>query len=901
MLTFVFTDIEGSTRLWQDFPDQMRVALPRHDQLLCQTIQAHNGHLAKMTGDGALAAFASAADALTAALAVQQALHTEPWPPETALQIRIGLHCGEADSREGDYFGETVNRTARLMSIAHGGQMIISQAVCDLMREALPSGISLRDLAAHRLKDLQQPEHVWQVCHPDLPADFPPLRSLQAFPNNLPTQINSFVGRHQEMEAVKALLSVHRLVTLTGAGGAGKTRLSLQVAADLLEQHEDGIFFVEMAALSDSSLLPQAIASAVGVREEPGRALLETLSGYLRTKRLLLLLDNCEHLVNAAANLTQTLLQSCPSLQVLATSREALNVPGEKIWRVPSLAGPDAMRLFVERARLHGEFVLNRGNSEAVTQVCSRLDGIPLALELAAARVKMLSPAQIASRLDDRFRLLTGGSRTALPRQQTLRALIDWSYDLLTEPERLLLARLSVFGGGWTVEAAEAVCVADDIAEFELLDLLSRLADKSLVQVEDADSEVRYRLLESLREYSQGKLGQSGQTEPWRARHRDYFLAFAEEAETQLRGSEQAAWLCRLETEHDNLRAALRWCETELENEDKDAAAWLRLCVALTRFWEVRGFFSEGRHWLGRVLSRTKGKQVSTALAQALHGAGILAWGQGDYGAAHTLYAESLHLFRQFGDQEGIAKSLNMLGIAAQNQGDDGAARTFYEESLDIKRQIGDQWGMANSLNNLGLLVSQQGDYEAAHTLIEESLYLYRHLRNQQGIATALHNLGEVAHNLGDDGAAQTLYAECLAIARQLGFQQGIAISLHSLGNLAFERSDRKAAYTFFEESLDITRQIGDEQGIADLLERLANVLVSDGQAARGAHLWGAADTLRKIIGAPLSPLEREQQEKEKAQARQELGEEAFSAAFAAGQALTWAQAVAEALEKRLP
>ncbi len=440
---------------------------------------------------------------------------------------------------------------ARLLAIAHGGQTLLSQATYDALEDgALPDGAALHDMASHRLKDLAQPEHVWQLTHPELPSDFPLLRSLQAFANNLPLQMTSFVGRQPEMAEIRELLSVHRLVTLTGAGGCGKSRLSLQVAAELVETYSDGVWLTELAALSDPALVPQALASTLGLQEETGRAMTEILADHLRSKSLLLLLDNCEHLIDACAALAQTLLQSCVKLRILATSREPLNVAGEKTWRVPALAVPapeqlplgekdiaallldyDGPRLFVERARLHSSFALNRSNVAAVAQICSRLDGIPLAIELAAARVRSLSVEEVNARLDNRFRLLTGGLRTALPRQQTLRALIDWSYDLLTEQEKTALRRLSVFAGGWTLAAAETVCAGEGIEEWETLDLLTSLADKSLVTAETEANSTHYRLLETVRQYGADRLAEGGEGQPragvtrrgswpWRSRRR---------------------------------------------------------------------------------------------------------------------------------------------------------------------------------------------------------------------------------------------------------------------------------------------------------------------------------------------------------------------------------------------
>ena len=473
---FLFTDIEGSTRLWEEHPDAMRLALERHDTLLTAAIETNNGRVFKTVGDAFCAVFSTATDALDAAIQVQlnlRNLQPSAVTSDLPLKVRLALHVGAAELRDADYFGPTVNRVARLLSVGHGGQILLSGAVQELVRDDLPPGVSLRDLGQHRLRDLQRAEHVYQVVHTELPADFPPLRSLNELPNNLPQQMTSFIGREKEIAEIRQMLATSRLVTLTGAGGTGKTRLSLQVAAEVMGEFPDGVWLVEFASLADPGLVPQTVATALSVREEPGRPIIQTLVDHLKAKTLLIVLDNCEHLLSASAQLTETLLRSCTHVRILASSREGLGIVGEHTYRVPSLTVPDprqmlpieklsqyeAVKLFIDRALMvQPAFAVNNQNAPAVAHICHRLDGIPLAIELAAARVKAMSVEQISQRLNDRFRLLTGGSRTALPRQQTLRALIDWSYDLLSDKEKTLLRRLSVFAGGWTLEAAEKVC-----------------------------------------------------------------------------------------------------------------------------------------------------------------------------------------------------------------------------------------------------------------------------------------------------------------------------------------------------------------------------------------------------------------------------------------------------------
>ncbi|HEY7461690.1 MAG TPA: adenylate/guanylate cyclase domain-containing protein, partial [Gemmatimonadota bacterium] len=501
-VTFLFTDLEGSTQLWERHPKLMPAAVSRHDELLREAVLRHGGHVFKTGGDGFCVAFDRAADALAAALDAQHALASESWGEVGALRARMAVHTGAAEVRDGDYFGAALNRSARLLAIGHGGQVLVSQTTFDLVRDALPADAELRDLGAHRLKDLQRPEQVYQLMHPTLGADFPALRSLEAVPHNLPLQLTSFVGRERELDLLRGQLSGARLLTLTGPAGSGKTRLALQLAAEVLEHYPDGIWFLDLAALTDPALVAQTAASALGLKEQTARSPLDVLADHLKSRRLLLVLDNCEHLIGACAALAERLLRAGPDVRILATSRESLSVAGEVAWPLPPLATPDprrlpeyqpadaltqyeAVRLFIDRALLvQPTFAVTNANAPAVAQVCQQLEGIPLAIELAAARVKVMTVEQIAARLSDRFRLLTGGGRMATARHQTLRAAIDWSYDLLSEPERLLLRRLSVFAGGWTLEAAEAVCAGEGIEGWEVLDLQTHLVDKSLVLVE---------------------------------------------------------------------------------------------------------------------------------------------------------------------------------------------------------------------------------------------------------------------------------------------------------------------------------------------------------------------------------------------------------------------------------
>ena len=711
MAALLFTDIEGSTSLWERDRDRMSRALLAHDGLVRDAVESHGGTVVKMTGDGLCAAFADASDAVAASMALQMALRDPAHTDGIALHVRCGLHIGVVERRDDDCFGIPVNRAARIMRAAHGGQILLSQAFFDCVRDDLAPALSVRDLGYVRLKDLSTPEHVYQLVHEQLRYEFPPLRSLEATPNNLPRQTTSFIGREAELGQLKAMLTKVRLLTLTGSAGCGKTRLSLQTSADLLEHFPDGVWFVELAPLTNGDLVARAVAQVLGLTEQPHRPLTGTIADYALDKRLLLIFDNCEHLLVACARFIDALVRDCPDVTVFATSREALGIAGEQTFRVPSLSLPkrksshtaasiapyESVQLFSDRATLaRADFRLTDQTAAALVSICNHLDGIPLAIELAAARVRMMSLKEIDERLDERFRLLTGGSKTALPRQQTLRSLIDWSYELLQHGEKLLLQRLSVFAGGWTLSAAERVCVDESVSERDVLGLLISLCDKSLVVVEQNDSRSRYSLLETVRQYARDRLFESGHAVIVRDRHRDRFLALAEAAESQLVGRDQAEWLRRLEDEHENLRAALEWSIAA-----SDSTCGLRLCAALEQFWIARSYVSEGQAWCARMLENS-GASCTPEKAKALNTAARLAYYHRDFASTRALNRESLAINRQLGDQRGIAVSLTNMANVAFEEGDFATAQLLHEESLAIVRESNEPSSIAGWLNSIG-------------------------------------------------------------------------------------------------------------------------------------------------------------------------------------------------------
>lgn len=867
-VTFLFADIEGSTVLLEQLGERYAGILADYRRLLRGAAKAHGGREVDTQGDALFAAFPRARDAVLAAVAAQRAITEHTWPEKVSVRVRMGLHTGEPLSAEAGYVGMAVHRAARICAAGHGGQVLLSETTRDLLLDDLPDAINLRDLGEHRLKDLPRPQRLFQLAAAGLPTDFPPLRSLEMLPNNLPRQFTSFVGREKEIAEVKDLLFRTSLLTLTGAGGSGKTRLAIQVAAHLLEQFPDGVWLVDLAPLADPTLVVQTVASVLGVREQPSRPLLATLTDYLRTKTLLLVLDNCEHLVDACARMGEALLQTSLGLRILTTSRQPLEIPGEHVYRVPTLSVPntrrlpaianleeyESVKLFTERAAsVLPTFRVTEENAMTIAQVCQRLDGIPLAIELAAARVRVLTVEQIASRLEDRFQLLTGGQKTALPRHQTLRATMDWSYSLLAEKERMLLQRLAIFAGGWTVEAAEGVCSSAGLEVREVLDLLTRLADKSLVVVGAERAEARYRLQETVGEYGLEQLRVSADIDTIQRRHRDFFLQLAERAEPELLGPGQKAWLDRLDTEHDNLRAALEWTAAA----DGEGEAGYRLVNAVWWFWYVRGYLTEGRAWLERVLALSPGTARPLRI-RALQGAGRLAARQGDDDRAKALYLESQALCRELEDKGGMARSLQGLARVGTHQADFAAARAWAEESLAIFEELGDKRGMALSFNELGEIARSLRDYEHAGAFYERSLALWRELADRVPTVSLLQNLGYVALN----------------------------------------RSDLRKARAIFAEGLALSRDVRDMLGIASCLGGLAGVAALSGQRERAARLFGAAEATHQAGGLTPDPVDRAEIDRNVSTVRTASPEDAFLRLSAEGRAMTLERAIEYALQE---
>jgi predicted ATPase/class 3 adenylate cyclase/DNA-binding CsgD family transcriptional regulator len=955
-VTFLFTDLEGSTRLLEAHPNAYRPAVYRHDELLRAAVEAHGGAVFETVGDAVYAAFATPA-AVAAALAGQLALQQEEWGAVGPLRARMGLHTGEVERQGAHYFGAPLYRCARLTAAAHGGQVLLSAATATLVRDALPEAATLRDLGEHRLKDLQRPERVFQLVHPALPAGFPPLRTLDSRPNNLPEQPTPLVGREGEAESVRRLLlrPETRLLTLTGPGGVGKTRLALAVAAELLDHFEHGVFFVPLEALpppGDPDLVVAAVARALDVRETPGRPLRGVVQDYLRDKQLLLVLDNFEQVLPAAP-LVGELLAAGRRLKALVTSRALLRLRAEYAYPVPPLALPDvpplapaerltrfaAVRLFVERARAaQPDFALTDATARAVAELCHRLDGLPLAIELAAARTRLLPPRALVDRLQRRLPLLTGGARDLPVRQQTLRAAIGWSYDLLAPPEQALFRRLAVFAGGCAPDAAAFVAgpAADGAAPeagapgraepgaptsppdpgLDVLDGLAVLMDHSLLRRDESAAlgalrEPRFRMLETVREYALELLEASGEADAIRGRHAAHAVALAARAAPALRGPRQAAWLAWLAAERDNLHAALAWLAAH-----GDVARRLRLAADLWWFWYLGGAFGEGRAALegacaaagppgGAGGAGAPRGPVPSDLVEALCGAGVLAYQQGEYAPAAARLEASVAAGRELGDAAGVARALTWSGLVALHRGDPAAAVGCARESVALFRRGPDAWGLAHALNWLGHATLQRGDTAGARPAYEESLTGFRATGDAWGTALALSGLANVALRRGDRGAARALHEEALTLRRGVGDRWLSAFSLTSLGDVAQTEGDHPRAAALFAEALGLFHGLGSRWGTAVSLAGVAELAARAGAAPAAARLSGAADAVFEATGTHLDPLDRTGYAQALAVARTRMGAAAFGAARAQGRAtpleaiVAQAQAVTAALAAR--
>jgi predicted ATPase/class 3 adenylate cyclase len=900
-LTFLFTDIEGSTQLWEKHPEEMRPALAQHDSILRASITANHGYIIKTTGDGAHAVFEKAIDAVNATLVAQrnlQSLSSFPQLSNSNLEIkaRMGLHTGEAELRGNDYYGQALNRTARIMSVAHGGQVLLSSITAEVIRERLPAATSLKDLGEYHLKDLSRPEHLYQLIAEDLKQDFPAIQAFTILHNNLPVQLTSFIGREKEMAEIEALLRSARLVTLTGSGGTGKSRLSVEIGRGELSSFTSGVWLIELAPLADPSQIIPTVAQVFGLQEHPFGPLAALLMDYLRDKKILLILDNCEHLIEACARLADDLLHQCTGLKILASSREALGIAGEVAYHIPSLADSESTRLFTERAlAVNPNFHLTESNSSSVVQICSRLDGIPLAIELAAARVKLLSPEQIAARLDDRFRLLVGGSRTALPRQQTLRALIDWSYDLLSDEEKRLFRTASVFVGGWTLEALEAV--AEDP---NALEHLEQLVNKSLVITEARENQMRYFMLETIRQYAREKLFDAQEAAAARDRHFRYFDNLVEQVWDVFRTENIITWRDWADDEIENLRTAVEWA---LDNHVEKSI-------------QLAGNFCMVTGWIGNrmddslMLCKTAVDRVRSLppvdgaanlerqkfLAKALFAEGMVGLSHGNMPIVIQDLQDAIATARRSGDKRVLGYSLEMYFTATTFISAPFAEEAAEEGFQIFTEEVDDYWGLSMAYQNKFRIAEARGE----HLEKEKYRAKYRELVRQAPLSfqAGLFYLGMgMTENIqGNYETAKALFEEGMNVFKHIRNWNFQLIMTSELGHVARHTGKIDEAKKIYVETLKGWQNMGNRSAIANQLECFALIAITEEEPQRATILFGAAEALRERVQAPMTEYEQVEYDRSIIQLRSMLPETEFNPLWSEGRTMRMEQAIEMAL-----
>ena len=898
-VTFLFTDIEGSTKLAREYPDTWETLRRGHDHILRNAIETWNGYVFRIVGDAFCAAFHTSGEALRAALQSQTELNAKDWegPP---IRVRMGIHTGPADLQEdGEYLGYlTLTRVQRVMSTAYGGQVLLSQAAAELVRGELPEHISLRDMREHRLKGLPQPERLWQVIAMGLPQDFPPLQTLSDTPNNLPVQLTSFIGREQELDAVKRELRYHRLIALTGPGGVGKTRLSLGVASDLLDTFPQGVWFVELAHVTDPMLVPVTMAHTFHLQEIPGQKILDILIDYLRDKELLLILDNFEQVIEAAP-LVKEFLVAAPHLRILITSRTPLRVSGEQEYHVPLLPLPAQQRslspeglaqfgsvqLFVERARAaKGDFALTPENAQAVAETCRRLDGLPLAIELAAARVRVLPPQKMLSQLEHRLKFLISPARDLTSRQQTLRGAIAWSYDLLTESEKLLFRQFAVFMGGATLEAIETVCEIGD--NLDLLTELESLLDKNLIRQMEDDQEARYEMLETIRDFADETLIASGELPQTQVRHLAYFHKLAHVAEPDLVGPQELEWILRLTREHDNLRAAILW---GLKNDLEKA---VEILCDLALFWSRGGHNEEAIGWLQRALADPRLSQAESATqevrslrARALLNLGILALQQ-EYAGAPSILREAIALLRRLDQKTDLANALAFVGFL----GDLEAA----QESVQVARATGDKWILAYSLVwQSQALRTAGGDLELARRSAAEGARLSREIESDWAVARAVFSQGQLAVALGEPEEARVHFQECIRLFIQSQDRHHANLARTELAHIERRQGNYAKAVALYQTAIRVWQDLGLRAAMARQFEYLAITAAAQGNPQSAAQLFGAAQKLREQTDSQMSSEEQRDYDQALKAVQNHLGTALFQILIEQGRAMTIAEIVA--------
>ena len=934
-VTFLFTDIESSTKLSQEFPDSYSDELKRHNSILQEAVDTNNGFVFKVAGDAFCCGFHNAQDAVKAAVNAQIKINSEEWK-KAEIKVRMGIHSGTAEWNGSDYVGYIcLARTARIMSASNGGQIIISEDAYNLYSRKESDEISFRDLGERRLKDLNQPMKLYQIISAGIPEDFAPLKTIDARPNNFPVQLTSFIGREKQISEIKKILENSRLVTLLGSGGSGKTSLALQIGADMIDEFTNGVFITEFANITDKSLLLQIVMNTHNIKEVKGQTQEKAITDFLKDREILLILDNCEHLIHECAKLAESLLTNCPKLKIIATSREVLNCLGENRYRVPSLTLPDpdhdysldeltqfeAVRLFIERAHsLNQNFKVTDENAPALIRICYQLDGIPLAIELAAARIKVLSAEKICEKLGDRFKLLTGGKRTALPRQQTLKAMVDWSYDLLSEKEKIMLQRSTVFSGGWTPESAEKIC-SDDIIDYsEIPDLLVNLTDKSLIKLLDNDNKVRFFMLETIKKYGDELLTSSGSKEALKEKHFNYFYNLARNSLERFIGPEQKTWINKFDSENENLRDSLNWA---LKNIPELS---VEMTVDMAKFWELRSQFTEALEFLKKCSEYTESSDKIWK-AKTLYWTGFFLTNQGNYSEAKIYMKKSLDIFKELKDKEGealalmhfatiglfesdyenlfsnsekslaismeihnknfIAQNLQNTALGLMQLGKHNEAREKLDESLLLYRELNDTVQLAKIIGNIGALYYLEGNFEKSLVSLEESLQLRYEIGDRHGISIALSNLGSVAYMQKDFDKSEIYLKKSLVIIRELGDKRVCVTAINTLGNIALDKGNLTAAFDLFRESIIIAMDLGDNYSIAKGFEGYSNILIKQKRYAEGCKIASRYISVLKATNKNLIEGELERIEVTKNIFKENLSEDEFKRLWNEGEIMS--------------
>ena len=833
-ITFLFTDIEGSTRLSQEYPDSYNDLLSRHDLILTEVIESNNGFIFKKIGDSFCSSFESTESAVLSAIEIQKRFQNE-FKDDIVIKVRMGIHSGEAEYIKEDYAGYvTLSKTQRIMSIAHGGQILVTRKIRDFILNYTKNNITFRDFGKRKLKDIVLSEQIYQVISEGLRKDFPPLKSADARQTNIPVSDTTFIGRKNEIEKIRAMFSEIRLLTLTGAGGTGKTRLAIEIVKDLIDEFENGIWFIELSSISDPELIVKEISSILNLKEEPGLDGLLSLKQFLKVKNILLIFDNCEHLLLKCAQIAEALLSYCPKLKIISTSRESLNIRGENIYRIPSLSMPEdaanesyetlseyeSVKLFLNRARsVNRDFTLTKDNIFSVSELCKKLDGIPLAIELASKRINILPVDKILERLHDRFKLLNTGNSTALPRQKTLKALIDWSYDLLIPNEQLLLQRLSLFMGGWTLEAAEEICSDDTIDQFDILDLMDSLLNKSLIFFNEINGDGRYGILESIKYYAQEKLSDK---EKNYQKQFAYFLNLSSFSLQKEKGKNQLEWLSTMYTELDNIRDKIQWA---VLNKYEQV---VRLVINTFDFWLTKGYIREGYDTSLKILNTftIKDKKLKADLLDKLAN---FCYELGKIAELEEYSAESLKLYREMDDKIGIISTLNALGQKFIIELDDVKAVKLFEEALSLSIEINSDESKVKSLYNLSFPVSKQGDFKRSVSLKEEALKISRELKNEYFIAWVLLSLSvKLAQSSSDTKKAALYSEESLIISRKIDDKYLISVNLVHLADLKlnYDKPNFEEAEYILFEAYKISKDFGYSMNLFPIRNHLGELYI---------------------------------------------------------------------------